>query len=396
MKYRKPRPDFPLFPHSTGRWAKKVRGKLEYFGRIKDDPKGERALAEWLDQRDLLLAGRRRRIIKADALTVADLANRLLTWKVSQYKAGNIKVQTVRMWYNVCALVVAQFGAKQAVEDLGPDDFQRLMESQLAGKGPVWRRNLMNNIRALFTFAFNDEQRLISAPVLFGAAFRKPKLARCRERQKGEGRVFSQQQLGEIISFSSGALRPMILLGINCGFGNNDCSTLTFANLDLEDGWHSHPRPKNGVRRRCPLWNETVASIREWLKVRPSPADPLHSDLVFLTKNGLPYVRLNNRAREGLSSGRIDHLEWVNTAGNRFAWILRRLGIKRKGLSFYSLRHTFETIGGGAKDQIAVDAIMGHVTPGMGTTYRDSVDDERLREVTDYVHAWLFPADKNE
>jgi hypothetical protein len=32
QKPSKPFPDFQLFPHITGRWAKKIKGKLHYIG----------------------------------------------------------------------------------------------------------------------------------------------------------------------------------------------------------------------------------------------------------------------------------------------------------------------------------------------------------------------------
>ena len=44
VKPEKPHPDCPLLPHATKRWAKKVKGKLHYFGPWRD-PDG--ALAEW-------------------------------------------------------------------------------------------------------------------------------------------------------------------------------------------------------------------------------------------------------------------------------------------------------------------------------------------------------------
>jgi len=74
---KKPRPDFPLFPHATGRWAKKVRRKLVYFGKVANDPKGEAALVLWLDQRDDLLAGRTPRS-KVETFAVEDLCDTFL------------------------------------------------------------------------------------------------------------------------------------------------------------------------------------------------------------------------------------------------------------------------------------------------------------------------------
>jgi hypothetical protein len=51
-------PDFPLCKHATGRWAKRVRGKIRYFGGVPGDENGQKALAKWLEVKDDLLAGR--------------------------------------------------------------------------------------------------------------------------------------------------------------------------------------------------------------------------------------------------------------------------------------------------------------------------------------------------
>ena len=60
-KPKRPCPDCPLFPHATGRWAKKVKGKLHYSGKVDGDEEGEAALNVWLVRKDDLLAGRRPR-----------------------------------------------------------------------------------------------------------------------------------------------------------------------------------------------------------------------------------------------------------------------------------------------------------------------------------------------
>jgi integrase len=79
------------------------------------------------------------------------------------------------------------------------------------------------------------------------------------------------------------------------------------------------------------------------------------------------------------------------TLAKEFGKLLRALHINgRVGLGFYALRHTFRTVGDEAKDQPAVDFIMGHEVPHMSAVYRETISDARLRTVTDHVRKWLF------
>jgi integrase len=71
--------------------------------------------------------------------------------------------------------------------------------------------------------------------------------------------------------------------------------------------------------------------------------------------------------------------------------LLKALHINgRKGLGFYTLRHTFRTIADEAMDQPAADYIMGHEVPHMSSVYRETIRDARLRAVAEHVHDWLF------
>ena len=86
-KPKKPYPDFPLFPHATKRWAKKIKGQTRYFGSWANG--WEKALEKFQEQRDDLYAGR---VPRGDrkGLTVKDLCNRFLTAKEGQLRAGDI------------------------------------------------------------------------------------------------------------------------------------------------------------------------------------------------------------------------------------------------------------------------------------------------------------------
>lgn len=372
-KGSKPHPDFPLFRHATGRWAKKVRGKFEYFGKIDDDPDGQAALNLWLEQKDYLLAGRRPPL-KTDELTVGDLANRYLTFKTQLLKSGELAKRTFDRYYANCATIVAFLGKTRPVDDLQPDDFQELRASIAEKYGPVSLANEIQMTRSLFKYGFDNA--LLSRPIVFGQGFRKPSAKTLRRNRVAKGpKMFTAEQIRKMLEVATVNMKAMILLAINGGLGNTDLALIPVSAVNLRSKWLNYPRPKTAIERKIPLWPETVAAIRVVKTQRKKNHVPDSEKLLFVGVRGTTYV--------------CEHLGY--RVNQEAAGVIEKAKIK--GRTFYDLRRTFQTIAEGCRDLTAVQSIMGHAPAAddMSAIYRQRVDDERLLAVVNYVHDWLFP-----
>ncbi len=382
---KKPYPAFPLSPHASGTWQKKIRGKIHYFGRWARRVNGKleriegdgwkEALEEYKAVADDLHAGRTPRV-KNGELTVADLCNHFLTAKARKVVAGELSARALMEYREITDLLVGSFGMTRLVDDLAGDDFGSLRATMAERWGPVRLGNAITRAKSVFKYGLDNG--LLERVTRYGSEFRKPDKAVLRQHRAQQGeKLLRVDQLRQLIDAADVQLRAMILLGLNAGFGNGDCATLPQTALDLERGWLDYPRPKTGIARRCPLWPETAAAIREALAVRREPKAEANT-LVFVNARGSGWIHFTAKG------GRIDNITI------QFTNLLKTLGMHRAGLGFYTLRHVFRTIADAARDPVAIDLIMGHTDPSMGGHYRERIEDSRLKAVAEHVRQWLF------
>ncbi len=247
-KPAKPYPEFPLFPHATRRWAKKIRGQFHYFGPW-EDPEG--ALKKYQEQRNDLYAGRKPRTAD-DGLTVRDLLNRFLTSKRHLLDTREITQRTFDDYHATCERIAARFGRDRLLDDLRPDDFEGLRADLARTRGPVALGNEIQRVRVAFKYAY--DAALVAAPIRYGPGFKRPSKKTLRKARAAKGpRMFEAADLRKMIDAAGVQLRAMLLLGVNCGFGNNDVGTLPVAALDLGGaGRRSRGRkPASGVGLSC-------------------------------------------------------------------------------------------------------------------------------------------------
>jgi integrase len=303
---------------------------------------------------------------------VKDVANAYLNAKQEAVDSGELSPRTWINYRAIIDLLVEGMGKHRLVEDLDPRDFATLKTKLARHNGPARLATVIQVIRCAFRFAY--ESGLLDKPMRFGPQFKRTSKKTLRLHKAKQGvKLFTAEEIRKLLDAAGVQLRAMILLGINCGYGNTDCGTLALSAVDLERGVIDFPRPKTGVPRRCVLWPETVQALRAHLAERTEPKDRADARLVFVTRHGWPWVKSDSTGPLTKETGKL----------------LKQLGINGHR-NFYTLRHTFRTVADEARDQPAADYIMGHEVAHMSSVYRERISDERLKAVTEHVRKWLF------
>ena len=372
-KPQKPAANFPLTRHPSGRWCKKLRGKVYYFGKLTD---WQAAVVRFNREWPYILAGKTPPADGTEGCMLKALCNTFLTAKERRRESGELSRQSFAEYHATCAMLIEFFGRERLVDDLSPGDFERFRADLAKRFGVVTLRNKINRCRIVFRFAHTE--RLLDRPVHFGQSFSRPsaKMLRAARNEAG-ARMFEPEELHRIIEAADPIIQAMIYLGLNCEFGNTDVAMLPQSAVNLDAGWLAFKRPRTAITQRIPLWPETVAALRKSIAMRPALKTPDHAELCFVTIQGNPWVRTTDSATTP------DRVTVINSVSGHFARLLKRLGIDGRG-GFYTLRHVFETVAGGSRDQVAVNAIMGHADQSMAAVYRERIDDDRLQAVTNH------------
>lgn len=372
----------PLFKHRNGQWCKKIKGKQHYFGTDYD-----KALNRYLNERDILFAGRKRER-KPEAATLTELGNLYADWCRKRVSSGDYSQRSIdEAIVTIKRLATIRGGDDQPAE-WAPSDYADIKEVFFAPvvrtvpvrggvKGPAVDRRAAStvdgDIRRLKAFLKWCADSELMPPPRFGPSFKQSNLKQQRLAKAVTGnRNLTPEDIKAILTHCSPYLKPLVMLGINGAFRSADLAEMTLG--DYAGEWLDFARRKTGVERKVWLWPETRAAINDYLKLRRKPYGAENEQLLFTTKHRQSWMRGTQDA-----------------IGKAFQKAREAAELDRG--TFYDLRRTFQTEGEGSLDFPAVSYAMGHAagSEDMASKYRQGQKDARIKAVCEYVRAWLYP-----
>ncbi len=368
-KPSKPRKDYPLFAHNNGQWAKKIRGRLHYFGPWADPLEAER---NWERDKLALLEGR-----DPKQATVGDsvgwLVNSFLHSKTLQKHRDELSERSYLDYKKVAKHLADYFGRGRKLDTLRSSDIEAYRNTLPANWSPSTTNHHLRAARAIFRYANAIEAT--ERPIRYEIGMKQASRASVRKHAaKQPAKTFTREQITALIDEAGTPMKAFVLMGINAAYGTSDIARLTLADVQAGE-WLSVARGKTGVSRSAWLWPETREAIDKALSKRFEPRNPEWEELAFLTRNRRPWA-IDGGTSHPLQIG--------------FSDLKEAAGIDAKGRGHYALRHTFATVAGDAGDQIAVNAVMGHADGSIVANYRHGIDPERVKHVCSFVRNWLF------
>jgi hypothetical protein len=345
-----------------GRVCKRIDGQLVYW------PDEETALAELQELRRRRMAGEHGRQPTA-LLTDAPLRTIGNLYRAA--KRPTVKPETWDDYEEAIDDFFRRVGKFKIPSDLRPDDFAAVRAAWEREVGP-WRiDNRVQAVRTMFRWAHRTA-RLIKSEPWYGDAFNKTtagekrQARREREARHGE-RIFTPDELRKILRAVREPLRTFTLLALNGGMYAADIAQIWKVDLKrVGTLWLiDNDREKTSVRRKCPLWPETVKAIDR-------TRDRTDNPLLFLTWHGNPWVR-----------------DGINSIVMLYTDFLGGLGIKRGGVNFGAFKHTHVSAVGDHPDHNAAKLVRGHKFSGIAQHY-DFPSIKRLKSVTDLARKRLL------
>ncbi len=211
VKPPKPFPDFPLYAHGNGQWAKMVEGKRRYYG-------------PWANPQAALKKFYRDQEGTPDTLKTC--VEKYVASRGQLQESGDISQRHVKDIQATLNRLVAIVGNK-LMGRLESADFG-LWRTEVAktNKSPVALGNHIIRVRAFLNWC-KHEKFITEVPQ--SDHLKKPSRRVLRVARATRGsRMFEPKELQQLLISAGPQMRAMILLALNAALGNHDLAPIPF------------------------------------------------------------------------------------------------------------------------------------------------------------------------
>jgi integrase len=415
-----------------------VEASAEYYARLPKIESGEES-------------PRRKSPKKSAAMTLKQLTVKYLEYQEHRHKTGNLAVDTLNDSNKTVKLALEIFDPYQTVESLSVADFttgKRKIDER--GWSPTTINNAVRRLKAMFRYSLEND--LVSWPngkIPYGTSFRLQKknemmIQAVKTGKHKETQVFTREELWQMLNWCDVPLpgdiedpedhdrerpesapnriripdwsvqkgyrwidfkdpratsavrlrdyRAMIMLSLNsAGLENSVIGTLTHEDVyEDETGqwWLTAYRKKTGIKRRIPLWNNTMIVLH-------NRGTSSRFKYLFVTRYDSPYYQVIKTGKRGAKKPDgtpVQEFTVKDEVGKSFKRIMKSCGINGKR-SWYNLRKTVKTayVNLPGSNPYAVESLAGHrIGKGIEQAYIDHVSDEELIRNTKLLEKWLY------